>query len=217
MLDDLIIELKEPQSFSENSRLIRINLSSRINISQFEIENNFLFDSGAISNVRADNFSQGKILVNILKNPVLNTPDNKIALGYSARSQNGEVVSGNIKFDNLDFEISAAPIDIELDACCELPDQIMIDVRDSNPGTVGLDSVGDNNTDAGTITTEALTGSDYNNDFNDDFGMEPHGIIKYVLNKETIFWKTVPAADRFEYTITHWGKTASNFITIKRK
>ncbi len=215
-LEDLIIPLKEDQGYLGTGRVIGVDLSGRVNFSTYSFGENFGYDSGAIGSVYVDPSYPSTLLVNIKDEPVLETPDENVNIRYSALGTNGDMVTGRIILDNLDFEISAAPIDVQLDICCDLPTDLEIDVTKHNGGIpVELTNVGAGNIDAGTITVLENNGSDYNEDYNGDYGGTPTRKVGYALNTSSDFWKKRPAIDSFSYTISYKGKTASNLITVR--
>lgn len=217
-IEDIAITLLPAALNNVGQRIIAVDLQSRINFGTYFLMPSFSFDSGVFSEVRVDEATGRKAIITINENRLVTSIDRDTSIRYYAQSVQGESLSGMIIFPELDFAQSAAPITFELDACCSLPDVIMINVRDYNAGRpVSLTSVGTNNLNAGTITIEDLTANDYNGDFNSDFGADLYQRIKYVLNKSTDLWKTVGAQDQFSYTINYKGKTATNSITIRLK
>lgn len=213
---DIEVRLKPSQNFFENQRTIEVDVNSRVSPHSYALDSKFSFNQNAFTNVRLDDAKPGRIVLTLSNEVTLNDLDDEIAVTYYARSENGNSVSGKIVFPEVEFEISAKPVEIELDDPCCLPDKIVVNVRDHHGGRpVTLTGIGSTNSSAATVTLIDLTGSDYNDDFNDNFGMTPGKVIDYTLNKATTFWKTRAALDMFTYTISYKGRTASNSITIK--
>lgn len=218
LLNDISLTLKPSQNFLQGDRIVEVDLSSRLNSSQFSLQPSFNFNNEAFGFVRLDEAAESRIIISVKEDVKLASIEDELAVRYYASSQSGETVTGKIVFPNIDFDLGASPIVFELDACCSLPDKININVRDYNGGyPITLTGVGDNDTNAGTVTLTELEGSDYNDDFNGDFGMDPNQVITYTLNKATDFWKTVNARDRFTYNISYKGKTATGDIIIRLK
>jgi hypothetical protein len=215
-LEDIEVYLNPAQAYSAAERIIEVDVSSRFNTSQYSLQPYISFNQGAFNYARIDSATGKRLVFSIKNDVVLLNSEEEIVVQYTATSFRGDTVKGRVLFPALDFDITAAPIDISLDACCSMPEVIKIDVRDYNAGRpVSLTEVGSNDEDAGTITLTDVDISDYDDDYDDDFGSDLHKTITYTLDKETAFWKTLGAVDRFEYTISYKGKTAIGTISIR--
>ncbi|MBS1686829.1 MAG: hypothetical protein JSS76_18975 [Bacteroidetes bacterium] len=216
ILEDIIIDLQPPLNAELPTRLIEVDLNSRLNGAAYQLNNQFSYNRDAFGSIIADRAKPNQVLIPVNNIIVLSGIADELSVIYYASPKiAGEPVMGKILFTGQTFEIGAAPINYDIDACCTIPSKIVIDVSHFNQGLpVSLVSIGSNNTNAATTAILDNTGNDYNNDFNDDFGGKKDMQIIYQLNSG--FWQAYDAYDRFPYTISYKGKTASNFITIRK-
>lgn len=220
-VEDITVTLGYDQHFLSGSRKVRVDVSSRINFSAFQLQPYFDFNSEVFDSVQVDAANPTGVIISVKREVQLTRLENDaFDISYSAQgTTSNETLTGKVIFTNDgDYTVTANDITYTLDDCCCLPESITIDIRDFNGGQpFVLDEVGANNTEAGTITLQTVNASDYNDDYNNDFGAPEKTLIIYTFNKESGFWKKAPAQDKFVYTATLDGNPVRGTITIDGK
>lgn len=217
--EDITITLGFDQHFRSGARDIRVDLSSRVNFSSFQLQPYFNFNTEVFSSVEVDKADPAGIIISVMRDVQLSYLDDAFDIDYTAQDSTGEVVTGKVVFTNDDYRVSVNDITYELEDCCCLPDSIIINIRNFNSGQPFIpEEVGGNNTDAGTVSLHTADIGDFNNDYNTDFDLLTDGtVIIYTFNKDSGFWKNTPMQDSFTYVASLNGKQASGKITIVGK
>lgn len=217
-LDNIIVALQEDQDFLGTERVIQVDLAGLLDFETYSLANKFSFDKGALGGVSIDPAMPSAVRIIINEAPTLAQPDGNVRVAYSANTDFGDVAYGEIILDNLDFSISAVPIEITLPVSyADLPAEIEVDVREYYDGVpVVLESLDSIDCMIGYTETKSYPSSDYNNDFNYDFGGDMVNIGSVSLNTSTAFWRKTPATVSFNYDISYLGKTATSTITIRK-
>lgn len=218
-VEDIVITLGTDQHFLSAGRNIRVDLSSRVNFSNFQLQPYFSFNNEAFNAVEVDKANPAGIIISVRRDVQLSYPEaGAFEVSYTAQAFTNETLTGKVIFTNEEYSITGNDIAYTLDDCCYLPDSIAINIRNFNGGQpFVLDEIGTNNTEAGTITLQSVDASDYNDDYNNDFGAPAETLIIYTFNKETQFWKKAPAQDKFIYTASLNGNPIRGTITIDGK